>query len=76
MDETFHQKYAARIDFKEMDPSLALVRIYCDLFSSYFMLRLSKFEFLMSKKDIYVIRPLYSKLIKIFISSFLIILSV
>lgn len=25
MDETFHQKYAARINFKEMDPSLALV---------------------------------------------------
>lgn len=26
MDETFHQKYAARINFKDMDPSLALVR--------------------------------------------------
>lgn len=25
IDETFHQKYAARIDFKEMDPSLAVV---------------------------------------------------
>lgn len=25
MDETFHQKYAARINFIEMDPSLALV---------------------------------------------------
>lgn len=29
MDETFHQKYAARINFKEMDPSLALVIICC-----------------------------------------------
>lgn len=27
IDETFHQKYAARINFKQMDPSLALVRI-------------------------------------------------
>lgn len=25
-DETFHQKYAARINFKNMDPSLAIVR--------------------------------------------------
>lgn len=24
-DETFHQKYAARINFKSMDPSLAIV---------------------------------------------------
>lgn len=29
MDETFHQKYAARINFKQMDPSLALVCVYC-----------------------------------------------
>lgn len=28
MDETFHQKYAARINFKQMDPSLALVFDY------------------------------------------------
>lgn len=26
MDETYHQKYAARIHFEKMDPSLALVR--------------------------------------------------
>lgn len=26
LDETFHQKYAARINFKNMDPSLAIVR--------------------------------------------------
>lgn len=27
LDETYHQKYAARINFKNMDPSLALVSI-------------------------------------------------
>lgn len=27
VDETYHQKYAARLNFKSMDPSLALVRL-------------------------------------------------
>lgn len=27
MDDTYHQRYASRINFKSMDPSLALVRI-------------------------------------------------
>lgn len=29
LDETYHQKYAARINFKNMDPSLALVSSNC-----------------------------------------------
>lgn len=42
MDETYHQKYAARLNFKNMDPSLALVshRIGTDAFP-----RLTPFDF-------------------------------
>lgn len=32
MDETYHQRYASRINFKSMDPSLALVGIKMFLF--------------------------------------------
>lgn len=31
MDETFHQKYASRIPFRQMDPSLAVVRFCVNL---------------------------------------------
>lgn len=31
IDETYHQKYAARIPFEKMDPSLALVRVIINL---------------------------------------------
>lgn len=35
MDETYHQRYASRINFKSMDPSLALVRIDYYIWKTY-----------------------------------------
>lgn len=45
MDETYHQKYAARINFKNMDPSLALV---CCVVHSFYSIFVSSLLFVSS----------------------------